>query len=313
MSKLVFAIALFCLIVSSSVSAQFRRVAALEIRQAGVQITRQNSTNSVTLEQGSYLPIVDGDSIQTHEGWGVLTFPETITIVILPHTTIGIQHYSVDSGITHIELMVDGHIIQSTHRPSHEFEYQLNTATFTITKPSELFAVWSDYKFLTGITNDLGILNVLNDNHEIILQPRTAFLDGVPRVLLSSSPNHLSKLYAQNINCSLSVISDTNWNIRKDTILSANPIGFISNDNREVAIVGQTEEQDWFRIQRFTDFGWVSSDAFDFHNAGCPDLPTFTNEITEIVLTIRNWQANDLEIFLPFYDTSENNPWFYSS
>ncbi|HEX2618926.1 MAG TPA: SH3 domain-containing protein [Phototrophicaceae bacterium] len=299
--------------------------AILTIQYPGVSVQLVDTSQWLPLPQDASAPLTSGDSIQTNEnGRALLTFGGQFEILLMQNSTFMLTTYQQETDqdkTISFEATLNGHLIQhmftrQTLIALPPLDYHLNAGNMVIDQPATQFAVWSDFEATPVIT----VADDTDGSAEVVVEDKTydiktgnAFLihDDQPQVLTLDEPYSAARLIGDNFGCpgQVNAGKEVSLNVRVGPGRGYTIIGYILN-GAPVRVVGITDTGDWYRVQKFTGFGWV--EALSVINQ-CEDLPTYPRSTQEMNSQAFVVLPDELPLMFPFYGDPLDNLWFYRS
>jgi hypothetical protein len=294
-----------------TIQAQDAYAAVITIHEPGIEILRVDTEAWIALPQGAIAVIGTGDHVRADaRGRALIRFLDRFEVLLMPTSTLTIDQFRrTDQTDVEVELTLDGHLIQRTHDADH-MAYRLHFGTAEAIHPSDHFAVWSDFEGTPVLTSAIGMATLTYDDQRWEVEAERAFFT-LPeaRVVTLAAPYHAATLIGDLLSCpgTINAIGENSLNVRSGTGTGFTIIGYYGN-GEQVKIVGINETGSWYRIQRFTGFGWVQVLGVE---TTCTDLPAFPRLFGESNSEIFNVLPEELDLMIPFYDTPRENLWFY--
>lgn len=304
--------------------------APLTVLYDGVEMRRANTEQWLTLPRHAVAPVGIGDTLRTNgQGRVWIDVLGAYEILLLPNSLLTITALSYDvtapDDIT-LAATLDGHMIQRT---LHKGDYALEFAQGVMTQPAELMAIWSNFEQSPVVSVVEGVAEVVypataldasddatqdaDDETLWSVDEGNSFYletDGKPVIVTPKPPLNAAHVLGQMWGCTGQVIvhrTVERLNVRVGPGLGYSIIGYI-NDNSTAQIMGVTENNGWYRVQRLSGFGWVEGLAVE---ADCPELPVYPRVFLEQNAEIFEPQPEEITLLSPFYNDPTANLWFY--
>ncbi len=293
-----------------TVKAQDDYAAVLTVMRSTVEIRRVNTEQWISLPENATTPFGVGDALRTdHWGRAYLTFLDEIELLILTESTYGITAFiRAEDGSVQLNTWLEGQAIQRSPAEG-EIRYELGAGRVNITRPADLFAVWTNFEDTTVVTVVDGRVELATAEGQIEVRAGEGFYtdDAIGEVVRFDAPHNAARLLAEVRGCIGTVNSgdEESLNIRSGTGLGYTIIGYIPNGG-PVTLMGTNGW--WRRVQRFGGFGWVEALAIE---TDCENLPVFPRLFEENNLEVFGVRPIELELFEPFYGRMIDNLWFY--
>ena len=232
-------------------------------------------------------------------------------ILILPGATLTINVLQTQAdGRVEFDAQLDGAAIQHTSRGAI-MSYRLRTTDFVVTEPAESFAIWSGFEDRSVMTIETGeaVIETETDAFTVGENDGIFLLNGAMSSLPLGEPLNAARMVGMVDGCDAFVDSgdDRVLNIRSGAGLGFTNIGFIRNGD-DMILMGVNEQGSWYRVQRFSGFGWVN---FLGVVENCTDLTVFPNVFQEQNVELFAISERELTFLIPFYGDPSENLWFY--
>ncbi|MEL6406236.1 MAG: SH3 domain-containing protein [Chloroflexota bacterium] len=297
-------------------TAQTNNLAAtVTIVADGVMFSRNNTEQTFMLPVGSVTPFGIGDNIETNTtGRAIITLADGYSILLLPDSVYSVQSFDeTDPETFSFAGTLEGIAIHDFAREAITLSYQLNTSEFDVMSSSNTnFATWASEDYLQAVTVASGDITLLHDDHEYIVESGEGFAMSYSDepVSLQDEPYHGVHAVRASIDCQ-GTINTTNplgVRVRSGASLAYIDIAVVL-DGTPVDIVAIGEDERWYRVTLFSEFGWVFTDLVEAECEGLPELPFAFPEMPERLLA-----AADIErpFLLPYYGDFFTNPNFYT-
>lgn len=314
-----FALLTLMLMLSAASSAQgdMERAAQLLITADHVSLRRSETAVPLPLPRDALAVIGIGDQVQTDShGRALIRIEDSLDVLVMPETAVDLTGYTFSDGQVQVQISVEGHVIVGEAHGDLPVAITVN-ADQLVVYPAGMTAIWTHYEggdvlTVQGASSGYevrgGGLHELNDGEGLYvdssqvriipLKEKAAFLHAAQLIgILFGCPAHVIRTGGEALN------------LRVAPGLSASAIGF-AEENASVAVMGSTVSANWFRVQRFSGFGWMFGYYLD---KTCANLATYPNTAFERNLELRDVQPEEAQILEPFYGTPETNPWVYRS
>lgn len=291
------------------------RAATMLITYDQVMIQRTETSRPIRLRRDAVAVVGAGDSIFTNSrGRALIRFEDTIDVLVMPSTTLQIVALTLNGEGPQIRLNVDGNIVIGEAENEPTPVITIETERLTVT-PSGAIGVWANFddsdvitvvESGTRYTTRVGTGGRLSAGDGLLMDDRGATvvsLDDYAPFL------HAAQLIADLRGCPARVVRTGGQalNVRVAPGLGNVPIGYVE-ENAPVAIMGMIASGSWYRVQRYSGFGWMRSIYLD---GGCTNLPTYPDTSVESNLDLLDLQPTEYELIQPFFGTPDTNPWVY--
>ncbi len=302
-----------------SAAAQSDYAATITVINRGLSIQRANTVRPLSLPQDSVAIVGVGDVITTDRtGRALVTFADSAELLLMPDSRLEIVVFErTDAGVVRLETTLEGHAIQRT--AAGTLDYTLRLGTVAVTPQHGLAAMWSSFEQTPVITIAEGSAAVSMDPEDdsggdardrgVTLAAGEGFLDG--RAIPLATPLNAARLVAQERGCAGTVKTTGTdvLNLRAGPGLGYTVIGYYTNTSA-ARLMAVNQNTTWYRVQRFSGFGWVQALAVE---STCTELPRFPLLYLETNAEVFEVRAFELDFMRPFYGDPEENIWFYRS
>lgn len=291
------------------------RAATILITYDTVMLQRDETVRPLRLRRDAVAIVGVGDTIITNSrGRALVRFEDSLDVLIMPDTSLEILELALDRAVPMIHLRVVGNIIVDEPEGIPTPVLTIETERLTIT-PLGTIGIWANYDNSDAVT-------VVESGTRYTTRVGTGGRLGAGEGLLTDSIDisviplgqrapflHAAQLIANLRGCPARVVRTGGQalNVRVAPGLGNIPIGYVE-ENAPVAIMGMIPSGSWYRVQRFSGFGWMRS----IYLAGdCTDLRTYPNTSVERNLDLLDLQPAEYELIQPFFGTPDTNPWVY--
>ncbi len=271
-----------------------------------------SAERSFTLLEDAVFALAAGDTLTTGRGGRVyVRLEDALEILVLPNTHIEIVASEVaEPESIRLLVRIDGSAIaRFSDLRQTQVVLEIEADHSTIRADEGWFAVWSNLENGDVVTVAQGNLRVEALGRTEVISPEDAIR--VDRsslnVIQVQPPYNGARVIGIIDGCDGRVQSLLPLlNIRAGTTLGYAEIGFLDN-GAQIRIMGRTTDGNWYRIQRFSGFGWVLSSAVQ---TDCVP-PEYPNLYGENNRELFNVEGIELVLLTPFYGSFESDPWFY--
>jgi hypothetical protein len=277
-----------------------------------VTYTISNATRGYTPREDAVIALRAGDTLATARyGRAYLRFVDTVEILLLPNSSLEIIASRVDEADEYLLRMrlVGNAVVRFIDASSASVLLELIANQSTIRTRQGWFSFWSDFEssdVVTVASGNIAVSTYFGDELVSAAEGLRINLSGVHKAAMDA-PYNGARLIGEVVGCEGRVRSLLpNLNIRAGTSLGYAEIGFVNN-NALLRIVGRTADGVWYRIQRFSGFGWVLASAVE---TTCVP-PLYPNLYGENNRELFDVEGIELLMLNPFYGTFESDPWFY--
>jgi hypothetical protein len=287
-----------------------RLAATVRIVNPGVSLTLVNTLMARSLREDASLPLTAGDLLTTDpRGRALLTFGDTVQVLLLARSSLVVLENRLSSDDQLIlRLRLDGHAVSTIARPAAALT--LETSFASVTADDAHFAVWTDLERNLVVTVADGSVTVLHSDSYTLSPGDALTADRLSAQINSftSPPYNGARAFGLQSGCEARVaVSGGRLNIRAGSSVGYDIIGDLV-DGATVRIMGITEDGLWYRIQRFSGFGWVLTSGV---RAECPNLPALPNNSGEANLELFDYEPFEVELLTPFYAAPGENVWLW--
>jgi len=307
--------ALLVLSGAGAVRAQEDYAAAVRIVNPGVTFQREGIASPVRPREDVVLAVTAGGVLETdRSGRILLTFADDLQLLLLPSSRLAVLgNRRADDGSFQLRLRVDGHSVQRFDPASTQrIRLLIETERGEARAGRGWFALWSNLERSTVITVAEGNVDFLptwglplysaQDGEGIVAELDTA------RIIDLTSPYNGARMIGLASDCEGRVqLAGGVLNIRAGTSVGYAIIGDVLN-GATVRIMGITEDGIWYRIQRYSGFGWLLTSGV---RADCPDLPVYPNLSGENNRELFDVEQAEIDLLAPFYGQFDDDVWFY--
>jgi hypothetical protein len=278
----------------------------------GVTYSIVSGVGTFALREDTVVAVTAGDTLTTdRDGRVYLLFADQLEVLLLPNSRLEVleNRGTPETGLV-LRLRLEGHIV-SRNVSSQPDMLQLEVLIReTVVRSNDgWFALWSDIEGGVVATVSDGMVTVETGAESQSLtrgQGMTMIADDV-RVTAMDRPYNGARLVGLISGCDgqVEIVTDV-LNIRAGTTPGYTVIGYL-DDGATVRLMGVTESGVWYRIQRYSGFGWVLANGV---RTDCP-LPEYPNQFGENNRELFNVETIELDLLTPFYGTFESDVWFY--
>jgi hypothetical protein len=296
----------------ATASAQDGLALSARIVNPDVSYSIVSAARNFVLREDAIIALAAGDTMETSRtGRAYLRMGDALEVLVLPSTRIEIvASLTIATDNARLNIGVDGNAIFRFNDASQQsVALSITTEQRTFRANEGWFALWSNLEGGDVVTVASGSVDVVTatDTQTIRVEEGMLARDGSIRIVAMEPPYNGSRLVGIADGCNGRVNSVLpNLNIRAGTTLGYAEIGFV-NDGASLRLIGQTVDGLWYRIQRFSGFGWVLANAIE---TDCV-LPEYPNIYGESNRELFNVEGIELVLLTPFYGNFESDPWFY--
>lgn len=295
--------------------AQDGYAASVRIVNPGVSFQLAGTEAIFMLPEDAVLPMATGDVLETDRTGRVLVeFANDLQLLLLPSSRLAVlDSQRGEDGQYELRLRIDGHSGQRLGTADAEtIQLTIDTEWGEVRASAGWFALWSDLERSTVITVAEGNVDFAPNWGAPLYSAGTA--EGIvieldtARVIDLTPPYNGARMIGLASTCEGRVNAAGGvLNIRAGTGVGYSVIGDVFNGAR-VRVIGVTEDGVWYRIQRFSGFGWMLTSGVQ---ADCPDLPVYPNLSGENNRELFNVEQAELDLLEPFYGQFDDDVWFY--
>jgi hypothetical protein len=271
-----------------------------------------NADGSFALREDAVVALAMGDTMQTSRtGRAYLRLEDAVEILILPETQVEIlESVQIESGEARLRLAINGHAtFRIDENSSQAAALEIMTQQSTVRAVEGWFAVWSNLEGGDVVTVASGSIEVETSAERSLVSVGDGALirDRRVEIIPMEAPYNGSKLVGMVDGCNGRVDSLLPaLNIRAGTTLGYAEIGYVDN-GVALRLMGRTVDGLWYRVQRFSGFGWVLANAVETECA----LREYPNIYGETNRELFDVEGIELVLLTPFYGNFESDPWFY--
>ncbi|MCC6612427.1 MAG: SH3 domain-containing protein [Anaerolineae bacterium] len=295
--------------------AQDGYAAAARIVNPGVAYHLDGTAGTVAPREDAVLAVSAGDSLETdRSGRVLLTFAEDLQILLLPSSRLEVLgNRLADDGTYQLRLRVEGHTVQRFDSAgAQKIALNIETERGEVRAVRGWFALWSDLERSTVITVAEGNVDFVPTWGPPLYSAQAA--EGIvaelntARIIDVTEPYNGARMIGLASDCVGHVqVAGGVLNIRAGTSVGYAIIGDVL-DGATVRIMGITEDGDWYRIQRYSGFGWLLTSGVQ---AECPNLPIYPNLSGENNRELFDVEQTEIDLLAPFYGQFDDDVWFY--
>ncbi len=306
---------LFVLLISAPLQAQEGIGASVRVVNPQAVFSLAGTDGVRALSENSVFAITTGDAVQTdRRGRALLTFADSLELLLLPESRLTVlANERLRDGTYALRLRIDGHSVQRLHTSeSTRLLLTIETERGTARARRGWFALWSSLERATVITVAEGSVDFLPIWGQPLYTADAArgMVVGLSsaEIIPISPPYNGARMIGLSSTCEGVVRAQEGvLNIRAGTSLGYAVIGDLRLGAR-VRIMGVTEDRVWYRVQRFSGFGWTLTSGIE---ADCPNLTIYPNLSGEANRELFDVEPVELELLAPFYGQLEDDLWFY--
>ncbi|MEQ8677037.1 MAG: SH3 domain-containing protein [Aggregatilineales bacterium] len=290
--------------------------AVMTVVADGVTVQRVGTDMEFALRVGAVMPLGAGDIVHTGDnGRVIIAFTDESRLFIFPQSTYELRDFSQsDSGERYVDSFVDGIAIQQFGDDVSAWNYRLETDALTVTRPSELFAVWAVAGRFEAAISAEGELTIQASPEGDPISMSSA--QGVA-VTYSETPftlvppYHAAQLLSLAIDCQGIIATNGSEGLR----LRIGPaldylVVRVLQDDEQVLVAGQTANELWLSIPYQTGFGWLFADLVET-DPSCEMLPVYPDLVGNVNEQIMDVTEAELDFLIPFYGEPADNRIFY--
>ncbi|MCK6577037.1 MAG: SH3 domain-containing protein [Anaerolineae bacterium] len=289
--------------------------APLVITAETVTVTRVGASNSFELRQDAISLLGTGDIVRTGSRGRVLVdLAEGSLLLIMPESEIRVTGFERVGRSSRLTIHLDGHIIAQINEDD-DAVLVVDTG-FLRVSPHGLTALWTDYEggdVITVHDGSADYVHHLSSESGSVSAGEGFYTDAeiAHHSLLSSAAPypHAAQLIGIWRGCDGTIVNTGSdaLNLRVGPGLASSVIGY-SDSGDSVQVLGVNQAGSWYRVQRFSGFGWMRGFYLSFECAG---FPVYPNTQVEQNLELRDVQSVEFALIQPFYGTPVTNPWVY--
>lgn len=283
----------------------------------GVTMQLVGTQDALPLREGSVFPLRAGDTLRTdRQGRVWLSLPEALELLLLPNSELTVVQSDIADNRLVVRLALRGQSIQLWRQGivrRGTFQIETGDALTTVEWTDNydivysLFGLWSEIEGSTVATVAFGELSVESDGKTDTLYSSEGWRNGI--VTPMEGDLNAARLIGFTEGCEGRVRTALDaLNIRAGTSLGYAIIGYV-NDGQPITLLGRTEDGNWYRVQRYSGFGWMLASAID---TDCVP-PTYPNQYGEDNVEFFAIESIELDLLAPFFGTPETNLWFFRS
>ena len=265
------------------------------------------------LREGAVFPLRAGDTLQTNrQGRVLLQVGDSLELLLLPNSTLEIvSSQSTDAGYQ-VRLRLTGQSVQRfTRNTSQPVALELTAGEMVINATDGWFGAWSFVENSSIATVAQGEVEITSNQETVTLVAGDGARADLTTLEVTTFPPPLSaaRLIGFTEGCAGMVRTPLpSLNIRAGTSLGYAIIGYV-NDGQPITLLGRTEDGNWYRVQRYSGFGWMLASAI---STECVP-PTYPNQYGEDNVEFFGIEPIELELLEAFFGTPETNVWFFRS
>jgi uncharacterized protein YgiM (DUF1202 family) len=310
-NRFIWLLIVLLLLMAASASAANEIALSARIVNADVTYSIVSAQRRFTLREDAQIALRAGDTLTTERyGRAYLRFADSLELLILPNSTIEIiASQDTDSDEKLLSLRLTGIAIARYGADSDDVVLEIETSRAALRTAGGWFAMWSNYSESDAITVAEGRVEVIESARSQMVTAGEGLLinDGESTPVALEAPYNGARVIGIVDGCDGRVSSTLpELNIRAGTSLGYTEIGFINN-GASLRLVGRTIDGIWYRIQRFSGFGWVLASAVE---TDCV-LPEYPNLYGEDNRELFDVEGIELVLLTPFYGNFDSDPWFY--
>ncbi|MBL8132231.1 MAG: SH3 domain-containing protein [Anaerolineae bacterium] len=289
--------------------------APLVITSETVTVTRAEASNSFELRQDSISLLGTGDIVRTGpRGRALIDLADGSLLLIMPESEIGVTSFESEGTGSRLTIRLDGHIIAQINGDDGA-ALVVDTGFLRVT-PHGLASLWTDYEGGDVVTVHDGTADYahrLSSQSGSVSAGEGFYADAeitYHSLFSSAAPYpHAAQLIGIWRGCPGTIVNTGSdaLNLRVGPGLASSVIGY-SESGASVKVLGVNEAGSWYRVQRFSGFGWMRGFYLSFE---CRDFPIYPNTQVEQNLELRDVQPVEYALIQPFYGTPVTNPWVY--
>jgi len=286
--------------------------ASARVVNPGVTYSIVSGGGTFALREDTVVAVTAGDTLTTdRDGRVYLRFGEHLEVLLLPNSRLEVleNRGSPETGLG-LRLRLDGHIVSrnmSAQQDVLQLEVQIRESV--ISSDDGWFALWSDIEggVVATVTDGTIIVETGLEREELTSGQGMTIIGDDVRVTTMDRPYNGARLVGLISGCNgqVEIVTDV-LNIRAGTTPGYTVIGYLE-DGAIVRLMGVTESGVWYRIQRYSGFGWVLANGV---RTDCP-LPLYPNQFGENNRELIDVEAIELDLLTPFYGAFGDDLWFY--
>lgn len=296
----------------TTASAQDGLALSARIVNPDVSYSIRSAARDFVLREDAVVALATGDTMETsHTGRAYLRLGDALEVLVLPSTYIEIVTSEwIDQDNARLDIRVEGNaIFRFSDARQQSVALSIITDQSTVHATEGWFALWSNLEGGDVVTVAAGTVDVEASSGVRSIGAGEGMLareDGIDFVAMDT-PYNGSRLVGIVDGCDGRVSTLLpNLNIRAGTTLGYAEIGFV-NDGASLLLVGRTVDSLWYRIQRYSGFGWVLANAVET-NCSLVEYPNIYGESNRELFDV---EGIEIVLLTPFYGNFESDPWFY--
>ncbi|MDX2139006.1 MAG: SH3 domain-containing protein [Chloroflexota bacterium] len=286
--------------------------ASARVVNPGVTYTIVSGVGTFTLREDTVVAVTAGDTLTTdREGRVYLRFGEQLEMLLLPNSRLEVleNRGSPATGLG-LRLRLDGHIVsRNASAQQEELQLELLVRDSVVRSDDGWFALWSDIEggIVATVAGGTVIVETDTERQELMIGQGMTIIGENVRVTPMDHPYNGARLVGLLSGCDgqVEILTDV-LNIRAGTTPGYSVIGYLE-DGATVRLIGVTESGVWYRIQRYSGFGWVLANGVQ---TDCSP-PEYPNQFGENNRELINVEAIELDLLTPFYGAFGEDVWFY--
>jgi hypothetical protein len=311
--RLLLSLILVALLTVGEAAAQDDVAISARVVYPGVTMQLVGTQDALPLREGAVFPLRAGDTLRTdRQGRVLLTFGDALEILLLPISTLEITTSQTGESGYQLSARLAGQSIQRfADAPTQPLSLELVAGEVVINATDGWFGSWSFVENSSIVTVAVGEVEIASNGETMTLAAGDGARADLTTLEVTTFPSPLSaaRLIGFTEGCEGTVRTPLDaLNIRAGTSLGYAIIGYV-NDGQPITLLGRTEDGNWYRVQRYSGFGWMLASAID---TDCTP-PRYPNQYGEDNVEFFGIESIELELLAPFFGTPETNLWFFRS
>lgn len=279
----------------------------------GVTMQLVGTQDALPLREGAVVALRAGDVLRTdRQGRVLLMVGDALEMLLLPISTLEIATSQVGEGEYQLVMRLTGQSIQRfTDAPTQSLTLELVAGEVVINADDGWFGAWSFVENSSIVTVAEGEVEIASNRETITLAAGDGARADLTTIEVTTFPPPLSaaRLIGFTEGCDGTVRTPLPaLNIRAGTSLGYAEIGYVE-DGQPVTLLGRTQDGNWYRVQRYSGFGWMLASAIA---TDCIP-PTYPSQYGEDNVEFFGIESVELDLLAPFFGTPETNLWFFRS
>lgn len=289
--------------------------AVLEVTFTGLEFRRVNTQNWIPLRVGSKMPIGAGDQLRTNEhGRAILSFgANKAQALVMPSSHVLLDYFLAEDAFN-LDLTVMAGRVIFTVDTANITEFRIAAGDTIVTEPSPHFGLQVDNLLdvvsLISAEGDLGV-QVADEMISIPAEHglRVRADQQLDPITALTFPYNFAKLDGVLDGCpaTINTNGEMSLNVRVGANIEYDALGSVPH-NTPVYLMAISPNNERYRIQFFSGFGWVLATGV---TSACVDLPVIPYGTPETVLQVERPRRTEIEFLYPFFGDPRQNVIFY--